>query len=56
MNVEERTRSNKKKIKKKRSWFKVFVISFLVVLVGGGATFAYVAYKTFQTANDAMSI
>ena len=53
MNVEERTRSNKKKIKKKRSWFKVFVISFLVVLVGGGATFAYVAYKTFQTANDA---
>ncbi len=53
MNVEERTRSNKKKIKKKHSWFKVFVISFLVVLVGGGATFAYVAYKTFQTANDA---
>jgi LCP family protein required for cell wall assembly len=50
--VEERTRSNKKKIKKKRSWFKVFVISYLIVLIGGGATFAYVAYKTFQTAND----
>jgi LCP family protein required for cell wall assembly len=52
MNVEERTRSNKKKIKKKRSWFKVFVISYLIVLIGGGATFEYVAYKTFQTAND----
>lgn len=49
--MDDSTRSRSTKQKPKRSWFKVFVTVFLIVLVTGGATFAYVAHKTFQTAN-----
>ncbi|WP_214892610.1 LCP family protein [Exiguobacterium sp. H66] len=49
--MEDSTRSRSNKRKSKRSWFKIFVTVFLIVLVTGGATFAYVAHKTFQTAN-----
>ena len=49
--MDDSTRSRSTKQKPKRSWFKVFVTVFLIVLVTGGAAFAYVAHKTFQTAN-----
>lgn len=49
--MDEPIRSRSKK-KKKRSWFKRLVFLFLIILVTGGAAFAYVANKTLQTANE----
>ncbi|WP_393966051.1 LCP family protein [Exiguobacterium sp. S22-S28] len=51
MDESRQSRSQKHKKPKKR-WFRIFVITFLVVLIAGGATFAYVANKTFQTAKQ----
>jgi len=50
--VDDSKRSRSAKPKPKRSWFKVFVTVFLVVFIAGGAAFAYVANKTFQTAKQ----
>ena len=50
--MDDSKRSRSAKPKPKRSWFKVFVTIFLVVFIAGGAAFAYVANKTFQTAKQ----